>query len=194
MERFAKIATQLTFWSQPSKCFTKKARSKKVSFISGNGKPKKLLIFQEVTFQAQKAKKYLTKKNLLHFRKWGFLALENLIKLFYTLNKILLGETGCLRSLYYLLTAQASSFLIQAPFPNKVSQDTFGILLLSQDTFGTLLQTVQYLCDFWVAMPRHWSPSASYPTLSREAEDYPRGGKYPKDVPLSTFLATLQPV
>ena len=175
MERFAKIATQLTFWSQPSKCFTKKARSKKVSFISGNGKPKKLLIFQEVTFQAQKAKKYLTKKNLLHFRKWGFLALENLIKLFYTLNKILLGETGCLRSLYYLLTAQTSSFLIQAPFPNKVSQDTFGILLLSQDTFGTLLQTVQYLCDFRVAIATSLVTKFFLPNPFQRSRGLPQG-------------------
>ena len=35
-----------------------------------------------------------------------------LIKLFYTLNKTLLGEIGCLNNLYYLLAAQASSFLI----------------------------------------------------------------------------------
>ena len=35
---------------------------------------------------------------------------NNKIKLFYTLGKTPLGETGCLRNLYYLLTAQASSF------------------------------------------------------------------------------------
>ena len=29
-------------------------------------------------------------------------------------------------------------------------------------------------------------------TLSREAEDFHRGGKYPKDVPLPTFLAYLR--
>ena len=38
-----------------------------------------------------------------------------------TLDKTPLGETGCLSSLYYLLAAQASSFLIRHPFPNTVS-------------------------------------------------------------------------
>ena len=30
--------------------------------------------------------------------------------------------------------------------------------------------------------------------LPSEAEDFPMGGKYPKDVPVPTFLANLQPV
>ena len=44
-------------------------------------------------------------------------------------------------------------------------------------------------------MPRQRSP-LSFPNapVPREAEDFPRCGKYPKDVPLSTFLAYLQPV
>ena len=42
-------------------------------------------------------------------------------KLFYTLNKTPLGETGCLSNLYYLLAAQKSSFLIHSPFPNIVN-------------------------------------------------------------------------
>ena len=46
---------------------------------------------------------------------------KNLIKLFYTLNKTPIGETGCLSSLYYLLAAQAPSFLIHPPFLNTVS-------------------------------------------------------------------------
>ena len=33
-----------------------------------------------------------------------------------------LGETGCLSNLYYLLAAQAPSFLIYPCFPNAVSQ------------------------------------------------------------------------
>ena len=37
---------------------------------------------------------------------------KDLIKLFYTLNKNPLGETGCLTNLHYLLAAQASGFLI----------------------------------------------------------------------------------
>ena len=39
----------------------------------------------------------------------------------YTLNKTPLGETGCLSNLYYLLPAQAPSFLIHPLFPNTVS-------------------------------------------------------------------------
>ena len=41
-----------------------------LSYISGNGKPKNLLIFQEVNFRAQKKKK----KNFLYVRNWNFLA------------------------------------------------------------------------------------------------------------------------
>ena len=38
--------------------------------------------------------------------------LSSLKKPFYALNKTPLGETGCLSNLYYLLAAQASSFVI----------------------------------------------------------------------------------
>ena len=59
----------------------------------------------------------------------------------------------------------------------------------SQDSFATLPLTVQYLCDLRDAMSRQWSPSTSQPTLPKEAEDFPRGVKYPKDMPLpTTFL------
>ena len=50
-----------------------------------------------------------------------FLTPKNVIKIFYTVNKTSLGETGCSSNLYYLLTARASSFLICHPFPNTVS-------------------------------------------------------------------------
>ena len=40
-----------------------------LSYISGNGNPKKLLIFQEVNFQARKNKKNLPQKSFLYFRK-----------------------------------------------------------------------------------------------------------------------------
>ena len=53
---------------------------------------------------------------------------KNLTKLFYTLNKTPLGKTGCLSNLYYLLDAQASSFLIHSPSLNTVSLDTFRTL------------------------------------------------------------------
>ena len=109
---------------------------------------------------------------------WNFLALKDLITLFYTLNKTLLGETECLSNLYYLVATQASNFLIHLLFLNAVSQDTFG----------TLLHTVQYLFELWNVMSHHWSLSISHPTLPKEAEVFPRGGKYPKGVFLPPFL------
>ena len=50
-------------------------------------------------------------------------------------------------------------------------------------------------CDLRDAMT-HQRPPISFPTqpVSREAEDFPRGGKCTNDVPLPTFLAYLQPV
>ena len=77
--------------------------------------------FQEVTFWDRKINKKQLWKNFLYFGKWNFLALKNLIKLFYTLNKTPLGVTRCLSNLYYLLAAQASSFLIHSSFPNLIS-------------------------------------------------------------------------
>ena len=44
-----------------------------LAYISGNGNPKKLLIFQEVTFQARKIKKNQSEKTYIS-RKWNFLA------------------------------------------------------------------------------------------------------------------------
>ena len=89
------------------------------------------------------------------------------VKLFYALNETPYGETGCLSNLYYLLAVQAFSFLIHLPFPNMVGQDIFGTPPL------TVL------------------PAQPVP---REAESFPRGSKYTKDVSLPTFLAYLQPV
>ena len=87
-----------------------------------------------------------------------------LIKLFYTLNKTPIGETGCLSIQFFNLP----------PFLNTVSQDTFGTLPL----------TVQCLRDLRDVMPLHWSPSTSHQTLPKEAEEFPSHGKYPKDMPL----------
>ena len=43
-------------------------------------------------------------------------------------------------------------------------------------------------------MPCYSIGQQVFPTqlLPREAEDFPRGSKYPKDVPLSTYLDNLQ--
>ena len=79
-------------------------------------------------------------------------------------------------------------FFYQLPPPLKKSQRNFINL---KNTFGTLPLTVQYLCDLQDAMPCHWSPSISHPVIPREGEDFPRGGKFPKDASLPTFLAYL---
>ena len=78
-------------------------------------------------------------KNLWYFGKWNFLALKILIKLLYTLNKTPLGEKRCLSNLYYFVIYP---FFNSTPFPNTVSQDTFGTLLLTAQcvthvTYGT---------------------------------------------------------
>ena len=57
----------------------------------------------------EKIKKVHPEKKFLYFRKWNFLAPKQLS---YTLNKTPLRKTGCMSSLYYLLAAQASRFLI----------------------------------------------------------------------------------
>ena len=78
-----------------------------------------------------------------------------------------------------LLTSQAATFSIHPFFPNTISQDTFGTLPL----------TVPYLCDLWNVMPCHWSKNTSHSTLPRKVEDFPRGGKYSKDVPQHAKIA-----
>ena len=89
-----------------------------------------------------------------------------------------------LEHLFLFTGCSSTQFFNSSPFSNTVSQGTFGTVLL----------TVQYLCDLRNAMSRHLSPSTSHPTLPREAEDFLRRGKYPKGVPLPTFLAYLKPV
>ena len=46
----------------------------------------------------------------------------------FTLDKVPLEETGCMSNLYYLLAAQASSFLIHHLFLSAVSLTTLGTL------------------------------------------------------------------
>ena len=60
----------------------------------------------------EKIKNSAPKKNLI-FQEMELSNFQNLIKLFHTLNKTPLGKIEYLSNLYYLLTAQASSFLIQ---------------------------------------------------------------------------------
>ena len=92
-------------------------------------------------------------------------------------TKTPLGESGCLSNLYYLLAAQASSFLIHSPFPNTVSQARFSSLHLN----------VQLLCVLRNGMHAIGHQVLPSQPLPKEAEDFPRGGKY-FHVPLLTEL------
>ena len=62
---------------------------------------------------------------------------------------------------------------------------------VSKAIIGTLPHTVQHLCYLRNAMLCQWSPDAFQP-LFREAEDILIGGKYPKHMPLLTFLVYLK--
>ena len=75
---------------------------------------------------------------------------------------------------FYLLVFQASSFLIQRPFPEH---NQLGKLQLP-----TL--TVQHLRDLQDARLFHWPSNACDQTLPREAENFPRGARHSKHVPL----------
>ena len=83
-------------------------------------------------------KNHSLKKSLI-FREMELSSLKNLIKLLYALNKTPLGEKRCLNNLYYFVIYP---FFNSTPFPNTVSQDTFGTLLLTAQcvthvTYGT---------------------------------------------------------
>ena len=84
-----------------------------LSYISGNGNSKKLLIFQERTFRVKKS---ILKKFLI-FQEMELSSTQKLNNL----NKTPLGETGCLSNLHYLLAAQESIFLMHHPFLNAVN-------------------------------------------------------------------------
>ena len=106
-------------------------------------------------------------------------AQKNLIKLFYTLNKTPLSESGCLSNLYYLLAAQASSFLIH--------------LLFRRNHLARTWEFPPH-CAGLVWLTRHHASQlvtkGFLPTLlHREAEDFPRGGKYFNHVPRLTFTS-----
>ena len=83
----------------------------------------------------------------------------------------------------YLLTAQASSFLIHR-------------FLLIQSVRPSLVAsslTVQPLYNLRDAMPLHCSPVLPTQALPKEAEDFPRGGRYFNHVPLLKELIYLPP-
>ena len=74
-------------------------------------------------------------------------------------------------------------FFNSLPFPKTVSQAVLGTLSL----------TVQHQCDLRDTIPLYCSPITSHPTLTGEAEGFPKAGKYPKHVTLPTYLDYLQP-
>ena len=112
---------------------------------------------------------YFRKRNFLATKKLNetflnFLASKNFIKLFDTLNKTPVGESGCLRNLY-LLAAKAFSFLIH-------------FLWLTRHHAAP---EVTIIIWFFVTHGTIWSP-LSFPTqpVPSEAEDFPRGGNQEK--------------
>ena len=56
------------------------------------------------------------------------------------------------------------------------------------DSRGYLPFTVQCLCDLREAIPAIDCQALPTQSLPREAKDFPRGGNYPKDVPLPICL------
>ena len=71
---------------------------------------------------------------------------------------------------YYFTGCLNIQFFDSSPFPNTVSEATLGILPL----------TVQHLCD--LRTPCHVIGHQVLPNqvLPREAGDFPRGDRYPK--------------
>ena len=84
----------------------------------------------------------------------------------------------------FFMIVQASCFLIHRPFPTQSVR-------LPLVTYPSLCSTIMTY-----RTPCHVSGHQVLPTqpLPREAEDFPRGGKHSKHVPLLTYLAWLQPI
>ena len=92
-----------------------------------------------------------------------------------------LGEIGCLGNPYfYLLVAYASSFLIPPTQSVRLAMVTYPSLCSTCVTYGTP----------WHAIRHQVLPTQPLP---REAEDFPRGDRYFKHVPLLKYLIYLSP-
>ena len=94
------------------------------------------------------------------------------------LHKTPLGEIGCLSDSYNLLFAQGSSFLIH-PFSQSKSVRTY---LVPFPHCAALVWLTGYHA---APLVTKYFPSQQ---LAREEEDFPRDGKYPRDVPLFNYL------
>ena len=110
----------------------------------------------------------------------GWLLLGWLLLIF-SLNKTPLGETGTLT--FYLLVAQASSFLIHPPFPTQ----SVRLPLVTYPSLCSTCVTYRTLCH---AIGHQVLPTQPLP---REVEDFPRGDKYFKHVPPPTYLIYFSP-
>ena len=103
--------------------------------------------------------------------------------LVFNLKKTPLRETGCLSNPYFLLTGCLGiQFIDSPPFPDAVR--------LTMVTYPSLCSTcVTY------RTPCHAIGHQLLPTqpLPKEAEDFPRGGRYFKHVPPPTYLIYLSP-
>ena len=114
------------------------------------------ILYMLICFILIKLHCFLYSTTFLYFSYFFYTQRTFIFHTYCTLNKPSLGETGWLINPYFLLAAQASSFLIYFSFPNTVSEDTLGTLPL----------TVQYLCELQNLMLLHWSPVTSYLTLT----------------------------
>ena len=100
----------------------------------------------------------------------GWLLLGWLLLIF-SLNKTPLGEFGCLSKPYFLLTGSSGiQYFDSPPFPTQSVRPPLvtypSPTPLVTYTFAYLHLWLPTLCDLQDAMPCHWSPSASHPTLT----------------------------
>ena len=105
---------------------------------------------------------------------------------FYALNKTPLEETRCLTNPYVFIGCSSIQFFNSRLFCKTVNQFTFNTLPL----------TVQHLGNLWNTMPLHYMLCHQLrptPLLPRQAEVFPGGEKYPKHVPLLTYLVYSSP-
>ena len=111
-----------------------------------------------------------------------------------TNNKNPLGEAGCLCIFFFLFLAISS----RQGHSTLASQTCEGLhqlwALPWHLAFFWMLSYPQFFnsltCDLQDAIPRQRLPTL----ILREAEDFPRGDNHSKHVPLSTYLASLQPI
>ena len=135
------------------------------SYILGNETfLKSFLYFRRDLSKIEKLKNSLW-KNFLYFDKRNIQAPKKLIKLFYALNKIPLGEIGWLSNHYFFLAAEASRFLIQFLWltghhaaPGSPLSSHF-LLLTRQHAMPEVTTLISYnLCDWRDTMQCQRSP------------------------------------